>query len=233
MARCLVQEGVAHAAALAHQNPQYPDNTADRLRAAAAELAVELHQRDVPLTVYPAGEVMLTPDLLADWQAGRLLSVGDHRRYLLVEMPHGLFLDVLPLVQALRAHGLRLVVAHAERYPDLLDDATLAADWVAAGCLLQVTALTLAEPPDAWTERRLKQWAVRGLVHVLGSDGHGLDRRRPLLASGFCRLARWVGRAQAERIASTWGTALLRGEPVVVPPPRGPARSWFHRLFGG
>jgi protein-tyrosine phosphatase len=72
-----------------------------------------------------------------------------------------------------------------------------------------------------------------GFVHLLGSDGHGIDRRRPTLAAGFERLVKWAGRRAAERIACHLGVAVLQGLPVNVPPPRPPSRSWFTRLFGG
>ncbi len=81
-------------------------------------------------------------------------------------------------------------------------------------------------------EQSLKHWVTGGFVHLLGSDGHGIDRRRPVLAAGFARLVKWAGRAAAERIASLWGVAVLQGLPVNVPPPNPPTRSWFTRLFG-
>ena len=203
------------------------------MRAAAGELsAAALAAQDIPLSVYPTGEVMLTPTLADDWAAGRWQSVGGHGRWLLVEMPHGMFVDLLPVASAMRARGVRLIAAHAERYPELLHDPALAERWVAAGCLLQVTAQALAEPWSA-DERALKLWAEAGFVHLLGSDGHGIDRRPPRMAEGFRRLSRWAGRAAAERVGSHWGVAVLQGLPVNVPPPAKPRRSWFGRLFGG
>jgi protein-tyrosine phosphatase len=232
MCRMLVSEGARHATALAHQNRDYPDNSADPLRAAAAELASCLAARQIPLSVYPTGEVMLTPSTVEDWKAGKLLSVGDRGQWLLVEMPHDAFVDLLPIAAALRPLGVRPIVAHAERYPELLDDPARTAQWIEAGCLIQVTARALAEPWDTGMEQALKQWVTGGFVHLLGSDGHGIDRRRPILAAGFARLAKWAGRSTAERIASLWGVAVLQGLPVNVPPPQPPARSWFTRLFG-
>jgi protein-tyrosine phosphatase len=233
MCRMLVAEGVRHATALAHQNPGYPDNQPELLLASAAALTATLAAQGVPLTVYPTGEVMLTPTTAEEWHAGKLLSVGNRRQWLLVEMPHTGFVDVLPLVEELRPHGVRVVVAHAERYPELLDDRALAAKWIAAGCLIQVTARMIADPWDPETDRALKGWAPGGFIHVLGSDGHGLDRRSPVMAEGYRRLASWVGTPAAERIGSHWGVALLQGLPVNVPPPTPPSRSWFTRLFGG
>lgn len=233
MCRMLLNEGARHATALAHQNEGYPENTADRLRRAAALLVADLSAERIPLSVYPTGEIMLSPTTFEDWQGGTLLSVGDHGQFLLVEMPHGMFLDVLPLVESLRGVGVRLIIAHAERYAELLYDPALTATWIAAGCLIQVTARALAEPWEPGMETALKRWATGGFIHLLGSDGHGIDRRRPVLAGGFGRLAKWVGVTAAERIASLWGLAVLQGLPVNVPPPTPPTRTWFARLFGG
>lgn len=232
MCRMLVGEGAGHATALAHQNPDYPRNNAARLRAAAATLAADLAEKEIPLHVYPTGEVMLGPTVVDDYKDGRLLTVGDRGQWLLVEMPHGQFLDILPIAEAFRPLGVRLIVAHAERYPDLLDDPGLTAEWIAAGCLIQVTARALAEPCDGGFERALKRWVTGGFVHVIGSDGHGIDRRRPVMAAGFERLVDWVGMKAAERIACLWGVAVLQGLPVEVPPPKPPSRSWFSRLLG-
>jgi protein-tyrosine phosphatase len=229
MCRFLVAEGAGHATALAHQNPDYPDNTPDRLRKAAAALAAELARKKVPLAVYPTGEVMLGPDTVSDWHAGRLLTVGDRGAYLLVEMPHREFVDVLPVAAAVAP--VRLVIAHAERYPPLLFDPPRAAEWVAAGCLLQVTASALADPWDDDMERGLRGWADAGMIHVIGTDGHGIDRRRPLLAEGYRALRKLAGRTAARRAGEEWGTAVLRGDPVPLPLPA-TRRTWFARVLG-
>src|SRR5262249_3849255 len=209
-------------------------NTADRLRESAAALVAALAEKKIPLAVHPTGEVMLSPTTLDDWRAGRLLSVGDHRQWLLVEMPHGEFLDVLPLAPALGRGGVGHTVAQGGGTEPLLNELALTQKWIEAGCLLQVTARALAEPWEPGFELALKRWARGGFIHLLGSDGHGIDRRRPVLAAGFRRLAKWVGRSHAQQIGSVGGKAVLEGQPVRVrPPPRPEGRSWFTRLFGG
>ena len=233
MAADLVADGGRHATALAHQNPLYPDNDAARLLAAAADLAADLAAAGSPLHVYPAGEVMLTLDTAADFRAGKLLTYGGRGRHLLVEMPQGAFVELLPLAAELWPLGVRLVIAHAERYPELLHDAQMVERHVRAGCLIQVTAGELAAPATAADEAALRDWAKRGVIHVLGSDGHNLRRRRPRLSAGVEVLARWAGTAAAERVAGHWGVALLQGLPVNAPPPQPKPRNWFGRLLGG
>jgi protein-tyrosine phosphatase len=233
MCRKLVSEGVQHATALAHQNEGYPENTAERLRTAATQLMSDLTANDIPLSVYPTGEVMLSHTTFDDFQSGKLLTVGNHGKWLLVEMPHGVCLNILPIAEAFREVGVRLIIAHAERYSEILNDPELTARWIAAGCLIQVTARSIAEPWNSTVEKSLKRWATGGFIHMLGSDGHGIDRRRPELAAGFERLKIWIGRTAAERIGSEWGLAVLQGKPVDNPPPKPPTRSWLLKLLGG
>ena len=231
-AGCSSPKASRHATALAHQNDDYPENRADQLRSAAAELSAQLASRQIPLSVYPTGEVMLSPTIVEDWQAGHLLSVGDRAQWLLVEMPHGMFVDVLPFAERLRPVGVRIIVAHAERYPELLDDPALAAHWIEAGCLIQVTAQALAEPWDAELERGLQRWVTGGFVHLLGSDGHGIDRRRPVLAAGFEQLVDGAGVPPPSESPATGGSPCCRGWRSTSPLPGRPSRSWFTRLFG-
>jgi protein-tyrosine phosphatase len=233
MCRQLVAEGVRHATALAHQNEDYPENDAQRLLAATEQLKADLAANNVPLAVHPTGEVMLTPNTFTDWQAGRLVTMGNRGKSLLVEMPHGLCVNLLPLADLFRPHGVRLIIAHAERWRELLEDLDLTASWIAAGCLIQVTANALADPRDSTTEKSLKRWATGGFIHLLGSDGHGIDRRRPEMTAGYARLEKWVGSAVAARIGGEWGQAVLEGRSVNVPPPRPKGGTWFSRLFGG
>ncbi len=232
MARMLVAEGASAAAALAHQNDGYPNNDADRLRAATKALAEQLQTANIPLAVYPTGEVMLTADLVERLEAGTLLTVADRGQFLLVEMPHGAFVDVVPLAEALRPKGVRLIIAHAERYPELLHDDGLGERWIAAGCLIQFTAQRIAEPARSTDERAMKSWIRRGMVHLIGSDGHNLDWRPPRLKDGYERIVEWTGPAVADRIAHIWASAILEGRPVNAAPPHHPPRSWFSKLFG-
>ena len=94
MCRMLVAEGARSAAALAHQNKTYPDNTPEALRASCAALAESLKAEKITLAVSPTAEVMASADLVEQWTSGQLLSVADHKQFLLVEQPHGIFLHL-------------------------------------------------------------------------------------------------------------------------------------------
>src|SRR5262249_37656077 len=152
----------------------------------------------IPLTVFPCAEVMAHPEMEASWRDGTLLSVADRREYLLVEMPHGLFVDLRATARSFRQIGIRLILAHPERHAELLHDAGQIEHLIRAACLVQVPPKSVTAPPTSSDARALKSWVKRGVVHLLGSDGHSLNRRPPRVADAYRQMGRWAGTAAAD-----------------------------------
>jgi protein-tyrosine phosphatase len=230
MCEMLVAEGVQFSVALAHQNPQYPEVTPERIRESAGELASQLRDRKLGLTVFPCAEVMLQPDTESMWRDARLMTVGDHGQYLLIEMPHGHFVDLRPLARKMTAEGIRPIVAHAERYSELLHTRGLVETWIEAGCLIQVCTSGVVGERRRADRKIVQSWFRRGIVHVFGSDGHSPDRRPPLIKAAYHEIVAWAGTAIADRVCSTNGMTILQGLPLRVPPPK--SDSWVARLWG-
>ena len=122
-----------------------------------------------------------------------------------------MFVDVLPLAERAPPLGVRLDHRPRRAVPELLDDPALTAQWIEAGCLIQVTAQALAEPWDAETGAGAPAVGKGGFVHLLGSDGHGIDRRRPVLAAGFERLFDGAGVPPPSGSRATGASPCYRG----------------------
>lgn len=231
MCQDALEEGVRMMAATAHQNDQYPDVTPDRIRMATRELADALSAQRVAMSVVPCAEVMAHPELLASWQHGKLLSIGDHRKYILIEMPHGLFVDLRPIVERLRQTGIRPILAHPERHPEFLHDSGLIEEFINEGCLVQVSSSSITNPANREDERAIKRWFKRGIVHLLGSDGHSPRRRPPRIVDAYHQIAAWAGNTTADRIGSTNGLLVLQGLPIKAPKPAPAGSKWLPRLW--
>jgi protein-tyrosine phosphatase len=226
------EEGVRLMAAGAHQNHHFPDVTPDAIRSGHRQLESALRQQGTAVTVFPCAEVMAHPDTIDHWREGKLLSVNDGKQYLLLEMPHGVFVDLAPTVRGLRQCGLRPILAHPEREERFLHEAGEIEALIDAGSLVQVSAGSVTDPKSARNERALRDWFRRGIVHLLGSDGHSPKRRPPRMAGAYHRITQWVGPAQADRIASANGLAVVHGLPLQIPRPAPRTMRWWHQLVG-
>jgi protein-tyrosine phosphatase len=231
MCRLSYAEGVRMAAATAHQNDRWQAVTTDRIRASCRELSRQLAELRLDLSVFPTAEVMVRPTLEADVQRGAVLSIGDHGKYLLIEMPHGPTLDIRQMARNLKDLGVRPVLAHPERQADLLHEPGRIEELIEAGCLVQVSSHSITDPPLPEDYQALRDWFRRGVVHVIGSDGHSPTRRPPLLAAAYRQVARWAGNKAADRIFSTNGMAILTNLPLRISAPLSRPRGWFSRVW--
>ena len=232
MCRISREEGVGTIHGLAHQNEYYPDVTPEVIREGIRALTARLKEEQIPVMVYPGAEIIVLPALDADWERGELLSVADRQQYVLVEMPHGLFVDIRDLVYRLSQLGLRTLLAHPEQVPELLHDDGLIEELIGLGCVTVVSTGNVVQPASALDGRRLRAWFRRGIVHLLGSDGHSPKRRPPLMAQAFRTVVNWAGEAAANRIGALNGLAVLQGLPLKLPPiERRRALSWLPRFW--
>jgi protein-tyrosine phosphatase len=231
MCEAMVSEGVRMSVALAHQNERYPEITPERIRSSFQELVRGVRERNIDLTLFPCAEIAAHPDLEAAWNNQTHLSVADRGQYLLVEMPRGVFVDLRYIAKSLGERGVRLILAHPERHPELLHEPGCIEELIQLGCLVQVSSGSITEPVNRKDARALKSWLKRGIVHLVGSDGHSLRRRPPRLRGAYDQIVRWAGSAVADRVCSTNGLAILNGLPLRVPPFKPLARRWFSSLW--
>jgi len=231
MCRKAFDQGVRYSIALAHQNDDFPDNTPDRIKAAFAKLQTDLREANLPYNVILGAEVMVRTDVLEALDRRELLTFGDAGKYLLFEMPHGLCVEVGWLIERFVNKGVRPILAHAERCPELLEDPETTERLVRLGCIIQVSSLGITHPSARYEEKALKDWFRRGIAHVMGSDGHSLNRRPPDMRDAYLRVREWAGQAVADRVASSQGMAVLHGFPLQPPPVAPPERRWFAKFW--
>jgi protein-tyrosine phosphatase len=227
MCRIAHAEGTRMVAALAHQNERWCDVTPEIIRTAVTNLTATLQQAGLELAIFPTAEVTAHPDMDTLWDQGKLQSVADRKAYLLVEMPAQLCVNLAPTARELKQRGVRIILAHPERQPELLHENGAIEALIQADCLVQVSSASVTDPKSAADRKALKSWFRRGCVHVMGSDGHSPRKRQPLMAAAYREICDWIGGAAADRVCGSNGATILRGQALWVAPPEKERRRWF------
>ena len=229
MAHIAWNEGIRAIAALAHQNEVWPDVTPKRIIDSVAAVSRALSEINCDIELVPTAEVMIDGSTIERWDAGELLSYGDQKRFLLIEFPHGLCLDIRDLVVDLVQRGVHPVLAHVDKYPDLLYGGDQIVELIRLGCIVQISTNSLIAPQNRTQMKALRDWAQRGIIHVVGSDAHSPRRRRPQMAAAHEQLRRWTSVEVATQICRDNGVAILSGRALHLPLPRAAKRkAWFH-----
>jgi len=198
----------------------------------ALEAGVELEFPE--LTLHRGYEVMLdvpNPDF-SDPRV-RLADTS----YVLIEWPR---LQVPPhtpgVLARLRDQGLRVVVAHPERYHGIDRELKLAAEWRRMGALLQVNYGSLVGRYGAEPRERALTFLERGWVDLLSSDFHGKPHLPLFMTRARELLSELEGEEQFDTLARVNTARVLRGEDTLPVQPLALKQGVWERvrsLFGG
>lgn len=220
MARMAVDDGIGTILCTPHQLGSFSHNRGEMIRQRVSELRERLRQAKIPLTVAVGGDVRIEPEMVALLKRGEVVSLADTRKYVLLELPHEIYLPLERLLADLAGAGCRGILSHPERNEGLLRDIEIVPPLVAAGCLMQITAGSLLGEFGPRSKKYSEQLLERGLVHFVSSDAHGTKRRRPLLSAAYQRVVELAGEATAKNLFCRHGAAVAAGAPLAAPRPQ-------------
>jgi protein-tyrosine phosphatase len=214
MARLAVADGIATAIVTPHQLGVNRELAGPTIRAKTAHLQEFLDQHGVPLQVFPGAEVRVEPDLIDAVREGEVLTLADRGRYVLLELPHEVYLPLDDLLRDMRRAGLAGILAHAERNQGLLAQPEAVPRLLEAGCLLQITAGSILGSFGSEVQRLSQRLIERGQVHFVATDAHGAKLRRPHMREAFQRTIELAGYKRACDLFRDNPAAILHDRPI-------------------
>lgn len=231
MARQAVDEGITTSIVTPHQLGSNSQTRGDTIRQLTAEFQHHLNQHAIPLRVLPGADVRIDADMISRLQSGDCLSLGDHRRHVLLELPHELYFPLEPVLAQLHRISMLGILSHPERNEGILRQPALIPQLIGEGCLMQITADSLVGTFGPVPQRFSEMMLRNGWVHFLATDAHSPRSRRPRIIAARARAAELAGSAYAEAICSTNPAAIAAGcDCPALPAIRRPG--FLSRMFG-
>jgi len=136
-------------------------------------------------------------------------------QYLLVELSnYSVPVQIGDCFTQLGDKGLTPIITHPERNPILQQTPQRVLQWVELGCVVQVTASVFT---GSWGERawRTAKWLLeRDAVHVLASDAHDTQHRKPLLSAACTAAAEFCSAQVAHTLVDDNPRAIVHGKPL-------------------
>ncbi|MFO7878354.1 MAG: CpsB/CapC family capsule biosynthesis tyrosine phosphatase [Desulfovermiculus sp.] len=220
MARLAVEDGITDIICTPHHLPGLYPTSPEHIHAAVRLLQKDLNAANIPLTLHPGMEVHISaadPELV---HQGKLLSLNRQGNALLVELPHQLVPpNVDTLFWSFITNRIRPVLAHVERYPALLADPSVLAGWARMGVMSQITASSLLGRFGPEVEDFAWQLIEHNLAHIVATDAHSADFRRPHMREAAQEIQNRFGRQTRLDMTQSTPLALLQGVPIDLPDP--------------
>jgi protein-tyrosine phosphatase len=198
-----------------HANERYPYES-QFVEERYAELR-ELLQGQMEMSL--GCELRVTAENVFEAVANPLHYSIDDKGYLLIEFSDtSIPPQVTDALFMLQSAGYTLIVAHPERYPIILGQPEMLAEWMRMGCLTQVTAASLYGRFGKMAEAFSNELLERNWIHFLATDAHNMKGRPPHLKKGYDYVVNRAGEETARRLCVTNPQAAVKGAPWPAQP---------------
>ncbi len=203
------RDGITHIVATPHSNHQF---VYDRDR--YTEMLGQLHDSARGNLTFSLGcDFHFSYENIRDaLHHPRRYTIGDSQ-YLLVEFSdYGIPTSVKQDLFSISSSGMVPIITHPERNQILLRRPETVLELVKQGCLVQVTANSVT---GFWGSRSKKmvEWLLkREAVHVVASDAHDPEHRKPVLSEAREAVADLAGDEVAEALVTHNPAAIVDGK---------------------
>jgi protein-tyrosine phosphatase len=171
--------------------------------------------------ILPGADVHLCERTLLHFDQGRLTTINDGGRFLLIEFPsQGIPHRAEEVLFQLMARGIIPVITHPERNLGIGQNPKRYYEMIRAGCLGQVTAMSVTGEFGPKVRKVAEQLLTNRLVHFIASDAHSANGRPPVLSSAVRVVERLLGEEEARRMVTEYPQAVLEGIRPQVPEPK-------------
>jgi len=219
MARMAVEDGITVMVATPHlfkgRNIDLTQlNTKEIILQHVAQLRQKLYEEKIPLEIIPGCDFPLGFEALQLFDDGRVLTINDANRYLLLELPDT---SLPPATEEicfyLQSKGITPIITHPERQMIIQEMPYKLKRLIDLGCLAQMTGNSLTGWFGRGVKKLSRQFVKLGYIHLLATDAHDPKRRPPLLSQAVTELSRLVGEKRARAMVNDIPEKIIAGEP--------------------
>lgn len=179
---------------------------ADESFAAAKEYATEKYP---DLKLYIGNEIMYHAGVIDSSDASLCRRINNGS-YLLVEFqPEISIFEMRNAVSKILRKGFVPVIAHVERYTELVKKPNFAWELKEYGALLQVNASSVAKMGIGRTSSFLKFLFKKSYIDVIASDAHSSDEYKPILSKAAEKISKKYGEDVAKRLCLTTPLSII------------------------
>jgi len=212
LCRAIVNDGIKTVIATPHQLGRFEQTTdAKVIRQAVLAINQQLSENNIGLTIVPGADVRVDERILELLDADKILTLADGGKYLLLELPYEVFIDIEPLLAQLAERGIQTIISHPERYYFLPAHYQKLLKWLDYPVHLQITAASLIGKFGPSPQRIAWDLISDRLANLVATDSHDTNQRSPCMTAAYEIIAARLGQARAQLLCVENPSRVLKG----------------------
>lgn len=194
-----------------HYKPMRRNLPPEKVKKVFLELEKKRAKAGIPIQLHLGSEIYYSSEVIQALEKGKALTMAD-TYYVLTEFsPREDHVYIRDAVYSLLSEGYCPILAHVERYADLMARKARVQELYDMGCCIQVNAASITGD-NGWESRRDVKWLLkRGYVHFVATDSHDDRKRTPRLDEAAAYVAKRYGDAYCRKLFRENAAVLLAG----------------------
>ena len=209
-----LKDGTKSVIATPHQLGSNSNVTVDLIKKGVLSLREELSSENIELNIVPGADIRIDPDLPKLLKQGKVLTLADQGKHVLLELPHETYFPLDSLLKALRKQGLVGILSHPERNRGIIKNPDVMWDVIEAGGLLQITAASLTGDFGSSCQEIAELAVDEGLIHFIASDAHDTKHRPFGMREAYDTICDMAGEELADLVCCENPARVFEGDDV-------------------
>jgi protein-tyrosine phosphatase len=219
LCRALVRDRINTVIATPHQLGRFErENNAAKIREKVHSLTKELRKNNIALNVSAGADVRIDERICQLIKADEILSLADGGKYVLLEPPDRIYIDIEPLLIELFEMGIRSIISHPERHPILAAKPQLMVRWIERQAGIQITAGSLQGRFGSLAKKTSWQLLSSGAPLLVATDAHNTGSRRPCMRAAYELIRAKLGEHTARVACVENPLRVLEGKDILTVP---------------
>ena len=192
-----------------HHNvsPAHNASYKDSLKSKAKDLGLKIK-------LYSGNEIYYSEKVLEELEEGKICTLAGSD-YVLVEFhPTNPYKAIHNAVYQLLGAGYIPIIAHVERYSDIVSHPSYIEELIGMGCYIQVNASSVMGKYGFGIAHFTKKLLKKHLVHFVATDAHDTNKRAPHLQGCRNYVDKKIGADYGQRIFCDNPLSVLKNEVI-------------------
>ena len=180
---------------------------------ATEQVGQAMAEAGISVEIVPGAENYIFPDMGKWVREGKLLTLGNMGKYILVELPR---LEIPHYTEQvffeLQVQGLTPILAHPERYKGLNDEPERLLEWAKKGVLFQLDLRSLRGRYGPQAQELAETLLRSDLIHFVGSDAHRVAQSGSSEREALQSMKDLVGEERFQELTQLNPQSILEGK---------------------
>ena len=212
MLRIADKNGITHLILTPHHKPMHHNVSPEHNVAYRKKLQEAAKAEGIKAKLFSGNEIYYSDETMEELIEGKICSLAGSD-YVLVEFhPTNPYKAIQNAVSRVQAAGFIPIIAHVERYSDIVSHPARVKDLIEMGSLIQVNASSIMGKYGFGISHFTKKLLKEELVHFVASDAHDTGRRAPQLLDCRNYVERKFGEDYGKKLFFTNPANVIRNE---------------------